>query len=285
MPRAFDSRLTPARADLAAKDLEGKVEAARFVEGRAFEVIDPHTAVRAAPAPDAPLLTEALKGERVTVYDLNAEGWAWGQLAADSYVGWLSTNALAPVGAPATHKVSALRTFGFPGPSIKLPPLEALPLGARLAIARVEDRLAVTRSGAYVPLPHLAPLDFIEPDFVAVAERFLGVPYLWGGKTALGIDCSGLVQVALTAAGHVCPRDSDMQEGALGAPVADAERELRLRRGDLVFWKGHVAIVRDPGTLIHANAFHMAVALEPFAEAVARIRAAGSEVTSVRRIG
>ena len=284
MPRAFDSRLTPARADLAAKDLEGKVEAARFVEGRVFEVIDPHTAVRAAPAPDAPLLTEALKGERVTIYDLNAEGWAWGQLAADSYVGWLSTNALAPVGAPATHKVSALRTFGFPGPSIKLPPLEALPLGARLAIARVEDRLAVTRSGAYVPLPHLAPLDFIEPDFVAVAERFLGVPYLWGGKTALGIDCSGLVQVALTAAGHVCPRDSDMQEGALGAPVADAERELRLRRGDLVFWKGHVAIVRDPGTLIHANAFHMAVALEPFAEAVARIRAAGSEVTSVRRI-
>jgi hypothetical protein len=285
MPRAFDSRLTPARADLAAKDLEGKVEAARFVEGRVFEVIDPHTAVRAAPAPDAPLLTEALKGERVTIYDLNAEGWAWGQLAADSYVGWLSTNALAPVGAPATHKVSALRTFGFPGPSIKLPPLEALPLGARLAIARVEDRLAVTRSGAYVPLPHLAPLDFIEPDFVAVAERFLGVPYLWGGKTALGIDCSGLVQVALTAAGHVCPRDSDMQEGALGAPVADAERELRLRRGDLVFWKGHVAIVRDPGTLIHANAFHMAVALEPLAEAVARIRAAGSEVTSVRRIG
>jgi cell wall-associated NlpC family hydrolase len=284
MPRAFDPRLIPARADLAAKDLEGKVEAARFVEGRAFEVIDPHTAVRAAPAPDAPLLTEALEGERVTVYDLNAEGWAWGQLAADSYVGWLSANALAPVGAPATHKVSALRTFGFPGPSIKLPPLEALPLGARLAIARVEDRLAVTRSGAYVPLPHLAPLDFIEPDFVAVAERFLGVPYLWGGKTALGIDCSGLVQVALTAAGHVCPRDSDMQEGALGAPVADAERELRLRRGDLVFWKGHVAIVRDPGTLIHANAFHMAVALEPFAEAVARIRAAGSEVTSVRRI-
>ena len=284
MLRAFDPRLTPARADLAAKNLEGKVEAARFVEGRAFEVIDPHTAVRAAPAPDAPLLTEALKGERVTVYDLNAEGWAWGQLAADSYVGWLSANALAPVGAPATHKVSALRTFGFPGPSIKLPPLEALPLGARLAIVRVEDRLAVTRSGAYVPLPHLAPLDFVEPDFVAVAERFLGVPYLWGGKTALGIDCSGLVQVALTAAGHACPRDSDMQEGALGAPVTDAERKECLRRGDLVFWKGHVAIVRDANTLIHANAFHMAVALEPLAEAIARIRAPSGDVTSVRRI-
>jgi cell wall-associated NlpC family hydrolase len=282
---AFDPRLTPARADLAAKHLEGKVEAARFVEGRAFEVIDPHTPVRAMPVPDAPLLTEALKGERVTLYDLNAEGWAWGQLAADGYVGWFSANALAPAGAPATHKVSALRTFGFLGPSIKLPPVEALPLGARLAIARIEDRLAVTRAGAYVPVPHLAPLDFVEPDFVAVAERFLGVPYLWGGKTALGIDCSGLVQVALTAAGRICPRDSDMQEAALGVPLALSEKEERLRRGDLVFWKGHVAIVRDNDTLIHANAFHMAVAIEPLAEAIARIRATGSEITSVRRIG
>jgi cell wall-associated NlpC family hydrolase len=280
---AFDPRLTPARADLAAKELEGKITAARFVEGRAFEVIEPQTAVRATPAPDAPLLTEALKGERVTIYDMNAEGWAWGQLAADGYVGWLSANALAPAGPPATHKVTALRTFAFPGPSIKLPPLEALPLGARVAIARVEDRLAVTRSGAYVPAPHLAPLDFVEPDFVAVAERFLGVPYLWGGKTALGLDCSGLVQVALTAAGRICPRDSDMQEQALGAPVPDTG-EGALQRGDLVFWKGHIAIVRDGATLIHANAFHMAVAIELLAEAIARIREAGSEITSVRRI-
>jgi cell wall-associated NlpC family hydrolase len=280
---AFDPRLTPARADLAAKELEGKVTAARFVEGRDYEVVEPLTAVRATPTPDAPLMTEALKGERVTIYDMNAEGWAWGQLAADHYVGWLSANALAPAGPPATHKVTALRTFAFPGPSIKLPPLESLPLGARVAIVRVEDRLAVTRSGAYVPAPHLAPLDFVEPDFVAVAERFLGVPYLWGGKTALGLDCSGLVQVALTATGRICPRDSDMQEAALGAPVLQAGEGF-LRRGDLIFWKGHVAIVRDRVTLIHANAFHMAVAIEPLAEAVARIRDAGSEITSVRRV-
>jgi cell wall-associated NlpC family hydrolase len=282
---AFDPRLTPARADLAAKALEGKVEAARFVEGRAYEVIEPQTAVRATPAPDAPLLTEALKGERVTIYDMNAEGWAWGQLAADGYVGWLSANALAPAGAPATHKVTALRTFAFPGPSIKLPPLEAPPLGARLAIARIEDRLAVTRADAYVPAPHLAPPDFVEPDFVAVAERFLGVPYLWGGKTALGLDCSGLVQVALTAAGRACPRDSDMQEAALGAPVPySVDGAANPQRGDLIFWKGHVAIVRDREALIHANAFHMAVVIEPLAEAVARIRDGGSEITSVRRI-
>src|SRR5262249_40934335 len=158
----------------------------------------------------------------------------------------------------ATHKVVALRTFAFPGPSIKLPPLEALPLGARLAVARVEGRLAVTRSGSYVPTPHLAPLDFVERDFVAVAERFLGVPYLWGGKTTLGLDCSGLVQVALTATGVACPRDSDMQERALGAALPGVGEQLS-QRGDLVFWEGHVAIVRDRATLIHANAFHMAV--------------------------
>jgi cell wall-associated NlpC family hydrolase len=279
---AFDPRLMPARADLAAKHLEGKVKAARFVEGRVCEVIEPQAPLRREPRPDAPLETEALKGERVTIYDANGEGWAWGQLAADGYVGWLPENALATAGAAPTHKVAALRTLAFPGPSIKLPPLEALPLGARLAIARVEDRMAVTQSGAYVPAAHLAPLGENESDFVAVAERFLGAPYLWGGKTALGLDCSGLVQVALTACGVSCPRDSDMQEAALGAAVSADPSALK--RGDLVFWKGHVAIVRGPGSLLHANAHHMAVAIEPIAAAVVRIRNAGSEITSIRRI-
>jgi len=277
---AVDPRLTPARADLAAKHLEGKVKAARYVEGRVCEVIDPQAPLRREPRPDASLDTEALKGERVAIYDSNGEGWAWGQLAADGYVGWLPENALALPGTAPTHKVTALRTLVFPGPSIKLPPLEALPLGARVAIARIEDRMALTPSGAYVPAAHLAPLDENETDFVAVAERFLGTPYLWGGKTALGLDCSGLVQVALTACGVSCPRDSDMQERALGTAVpADP-----LKRGDLIFWNGHVAIVRDGNSLIHANAYHMAVAIEPVAEAVARIRNAGSEITSIRRI-
>jgi cell wall-associated NlpC family hydrolase len=279
---AFDPRLTPARADLAAKHLEGKVQAARFVEGRVYEVIEAQAPLRREPRPDAPLDTEALKGERVTIYDSNEEGWAWGQLAADGYVGWLPENALSPPGPAPTHKVTAPRTLVFPGPSIKLPPLEALPFGARLAIARIEDRMAVTPSGAYVPAAHLAPLGDNERDFVAVAERFLGTPYLWGGKTALGLDCSGLVQVALTACDVSCPRDSDMQEQALGTAVTTDLSALR--RGDLIFWKGHVAIVRDRETLLHANAYHMAVAVEPIAEAVARIRGAGTEISCVRRI-
>jgi cell wall-associated NlpC family hydrolase len=281
---AFDPRVTPARADVAAKQLKGRVTATRYVEGRSCEVIEPQAPLRLEPRPDALLCTEALKGERVTIYDNNAEGWAWGQLAADGYVGWLPENALAPPGAPATHKVVVLRTLAFPGPSIKLPPTEALPLGASIAVVRMQDRMAVTPSGAYLSAAHLAPIGVTEPDFVAVAERFLGVPYLWGGKTALGLDCSGLVQIALAACGLACPRDTDMQEAALGAAVAAAADFSDLKRGDLVFWNGHVAIALDHGSLLHANAYHMAVAIEPIAAAVARIRAAGGEVTSVRRI-
>jgi cell wall-associated NlpC family hydrolase len=149
---------------------------------------------------------------------------------------------------------------------------------------RVQDRLAVTPTGGHVPAAHLAPIGQHEPDFVAVAERFVGVPYLWGGKTALGIDCSGLVQVALSASGMACPRDSDMQEAVLGIPVDPGSDLSNLRRGDLIFWEGHVAIVSERASLVHANAFHMAVAIEPIAEAVARIRDGGSKITSVRRI-
>src|SRR4051794_2010417 len=275
----FDPRITPARSDLAAKHLAGKIEAARFVEGDEYEVIDAQAPVRRAPAPDAPLDTEALMGERVTIYEFNDEGWAWGQLAGDSYVGWLPANALLRPRAAPTHKVTVLRTLAFPGLSITVPPVAAPPLGSSLAVLRQQERFAVANIG-FLPAGHLAPLDHAETDFVAVAERFLSTPYLWGGKTNYGLDCSGLVQVALNACGVSCPRDSDMQERTLGTPVDPAH----LRRGDLVFWNGHVAIVRDEGSLVHANGFHMQVAIEPTAAALARIAAAGSPVTSARRL-
>jgi len=278
-----DPRFTPARPEVAAKYLEGKVTAARFVIGESLVVTDAIAPLRTAPRADAMLQTQALLGERVTIYDRPGEGWAWGQLDSDGYVGWLPEAALGKPGAAPTHKVAATRTFAFPGPSIKLPPHDALPFGATVTVARTEGSFAVTTAGVFLPSQHLVPINHRSSDMVAVAEMFLGTPYLWGGKTSLGIDCSGLVQVALTACGIGAPRDSDMQEVGLGASVPVTQLH-QLKRGDLIFWKGHVAIVRDALTIIHANAHHMATAIEPIRDAVARIKAVGSDITSIKRL-
>jgi len=153
----------------------------------------------------------------------------------------------------------------------------------KIAVAREDGAFAVTRHGQYLPKVHLVSLGHREPDFVSVAERFVGTPYLWGGKSSLGIDCSGLVQVSLTSSGTGCPRDSDMQQEGLGRALEPHERGSLLR-GDLIFWKGHVAIVRDASTMVHANAHHMATVIEPIGPAIARIKAAGSEVVAIKRL-
>lgn len=279
-------RLVFARPDLADIALEGRVEAARFAEPVERRVIAPLADLRRAPRLDSGIDTQALMGETVRVLEEDMEGFAFVQLARDFYVGYLSSAALGPPAPAPTHRVSAMRTFLYPGPSLKLPIAGFLSFGARVAISGWSGDYAEVPGAGFVHGAHLAEAQTVEPDFVALAQRFLETPYLWGGKSSLGIDCSGLVQIALEGAGHVAPRDSDMQAAGLGEAIAIAEGLASPRRGDLVFWGGHVGLLLDEATLLHANGHHMRVAAEPLAEAIARIEAKSfGAVTGWRRIG
>jgi cell wall-associated NlpC family hydrolase len=279
-----DPRLTPARPDLAAAQLRGKIKAEHYVEGRLVRVCAGLADLRPRPAQDSPIDTQALYGETALLYE-DSEGWGWVQLDRDLYVGYLSINALCGTYAPPSHRVKVNRSFIYPAPNMKLPPLDALPLGARVSVAEAGEPFARVHGGGFVFAAHLASLDETESDFVSVAERLLNAPYLWGGKSSLGVDCSGLVQIALDSAGIHSPRDTDLQEKALGAPLPVSDDLGGLTRGDLVFWRGHVGIMRDARTLLHANAHHMQVASEPLAAARERILAkTGAEITSIRRL-
>jgi cell wall-associated NlpC family hydrolase len=270
-----DRRVTPARPDLAAAHLKGVVDAPRYAEGERFSVCAGRASLRVHPGEDAAQDSELLFGEIFTVYD-SAQGWAWGQAANDLYVGYVSLSALAkPFVAEA--RVSALMAPVFAAADLKTPVRDLLPLNAAVPVkAREGDYVNI--GPGFVHRQHL--VTDAQRDFVAIAERFVGAPYVWGGKTVAGLDCSGLIQTALQATGKAAPRDTDMMEKALGGAVSLSE----VRRGDLVFWKGHMGVMLDEARLLHANAFHMAVAIEPLAEALARIEKTAGPVTSVKRL-
>jgi hypothetical protein len=270
-----DRRLTPARADLAAVHLKGKVDAPRYAEGEKFVVGIGRASLRTRPSNEAAQDSELLFGENFIVYD-RADGWAWGQAVNDLYVGYVRESDLAkPFAGEA--KVSALMAPVFASADLKTPVRDLLPMNAMVPV--------VGRKGDYVSIGtgfvhHRHLLTETEKDFVAIAERFVGVPYVWGGKTAAGLDCSGLIQTALQAVEKAAPRDTDMMEKALGETIALGAA----RRGDLIFWKGHMGVMLDEARLLHANAFHMMVAIEPLVQAIARIEASAGPVTSVRRL-
>lgn len=279
----LDPRRHAFRPDLAAEGLRGKVAAARYVGGERRQVVHAATGLWSRPEANDGWTTQALLGELVTVYE-ERDGWAWVQLVHDGYVGYLRCDALAPVAAPPTHRVAVPGTFRYAAPDAKALTGPHLNMNALVRVEETGASFARLADGGFVPVRHLAELDRFAADFVAVAERFVGTPYVWGGKTRLGVDCSGLVQVAMHAGGLACPRDSDMQMAELGRPVEVRSDLARLRRGDLVFWKGHVGILADGATLLHANSHHMAVTIEPLRGAVDRIAGSGAAITAIKRI-
>jgi hypothetical protein len=280
----FDRRITPIRADLADERLRGQVEAERFTTGSPRRVAASYQSLHRHPSLDAPVDTQALFGELADVFE-EREGWAWVQLRGDGYVGYLPTDALGDIAAEPTHRVSALRTFVYPGASLKLPHQGLLSLNSHVTVAEIEGDYARLATGGYVMSAHLVSIGEYATDYVAVAERFLHTPYLWGGKTSIGIDCSGLAQTSLFAAGIHAPRDSDLQEQALGASVEILPDLSGLQRGDLIFWKGHVAIMLDEISMIHATGHTMTVSIEPLVVAEERIRTVSyGPITSIKRL-
>ncbi|MFN4208552.1 MAG: C40 family peptidase [Agrobacterium albertimagni] len=265
-----DRRLNAFRPDLADIALKGQVEAERFVTPEPAMVTRPVVALRPKPDLKVGIDTELLMGEEVHVFERN-RGWAWVQAVDDGYVGYLPEETLGPVAAT-THVVTVPRTFVYSGPDLRFPTRMALSMGSRLTISGEAEtrgtRYLLLSDGGALVARHLGPIaDPPAPDYVTVAGLFLETPYLWGGKSGFGIDCSGLVQLAMRLAGQRAPRDSDMQASGLGVSVERAE----LRRGDLVFWKGHVAIMEDETSMIHANGHTMTVARETLEAAIERI--------------
>jgi cell wall-associated NlpC family hydrolase len=278
-----DPRRNAYRDDLADHRLKGRVTAAHFAPGVVRQVMRPAVPLRRNPEYSASLDTELLFGETVTLYD-TAEGWAWVQALRDGYVGYIPADALTADVTSATHRVQASGTFVYPAPDMKVPPLMHLSLNSQLAIAETGERFCRLAGGGFVVTRHIAALDRYARDFVEVAEQLIGTPYLWGGRTRIGLDCSGLVQLSLEAAGVAAPRDSDMQQAELGETVLVPKDLEGLERGDLIFWKGHVGIMTDGIMFLHANAHHMAVVMETLPEAVDRISKTGSEITAIKRI-
>lgn len=277
MQLPLDPRQHVFRPDLADIRLQGRVQAAHFVDGQMARVVSARLAMFAAPQQQSAMSSELRAGEFVDVYE-RANGIAWVQNRSDRYVGYVAEVGLAETIADPAWRINELLVYVFPEPTVKAVPIDALPFPARVAVAAtLPNGWSRLTTGGYIASHLLETATTLHGDYVFTAGRLLHTPYLWGGRTAQGIDCSGLVQLALELAGIDCPRDSDQQRLAFGAPPPSDWANYPFARGDLVFFPGHVGLMADATHLVHANASHMAVTSEPLADVVRR----GAEILAI----
>lgn len=286
MSGKLDPRLNAYRRDLADSALQGQVIAQRFVAGEKHVVTDAVLDLRDHPTADSAIGTQALMGETVTVFD-EADGLSWIQLDADRYVGYVNSQGLGPQASAATHIVTVPRTFLYQDADLRSPVRMACSMGNKMSpvgaqTTRGTDYLVLEGGGAVIA-DHAAPLPFAAPDYVEIAALFLQTPYLWGGTSGFGLDCSGLIRLSMAMCGSIVPRDTDMQAAGLGAEIDPGSDFAGLQRGDLVFWKGHVAIAEDCRTAIHASGHAMRVVREPMKDAIDRIARLYGRPICVRR--
>lgn len=281
----LDPRLNAFRDDLADQRLKGRVAAPRYAEGRLAGIVRGVADLRRAPDAGSALDTQLLYGEAVTVFD-EAEGWAWVQSRTDGYVGYIPSAALGEAGPAPTHRLRALRSYLFPAPDLKAPPLDCLSIASPLCVVGSERGYSALAGGGWLYSKHLQPIEETSPDIAATALEFLGTPYYWGGRSSIGLDCAALVQLCLACAGAAVLRDSYMQAASAGTALDWKPGETALQRGDLLYFPGHVAIVVEGTQVVHANAFSMSVAVEDLATLEARVRAesGGTGITGLRRV-
>lgn len=247
---------------------------ARVTTDTPGQIAWPHVDLLAHPA--GPRDRQLLLGEAVTILGSNQQH-SYIRSEKDGYIGYV-TGLSITTPQPPSHQVIAAATHSYGDASIRSADLATLSFGAKIT-ASGDSQDFVETSHGHIPKQALAELPTPARDPITTARLFLNTPYLWGGNTRSGIDCSGLIQAALLAANMPCPGDSDQQQ-QLGQTITNGQYQS----GDLLFWNGHVALVTSPTKMIHANAHHMQVVEEPITQAIIRIARTTGPVTAHKRL-